>query len=390
MSGKVILGIRERPHFVGSLAAHLDGSTRPATAMDAAACRARRGREPVEALLPDGSAAVRAVLHQHRENRRRGRQPNEIVDLMLAGPPPWEQARDADGNLVGEAPWPAERVDAWRDAALAWGVRIFGPESTMLGGWLHADETSPHVHLAGVPIQDGRISWKALKTTFASDFLGRKSVHHRFIYSAMRQSYHEEVGRRFGLARGEVRVFDEAGQKAEPIDRAKAAEHRARVAEAAAKEADERTRVAEAAAATARAELEAGSRGRMSGRRRQAGRELIEAREAAERDRDQALDRARQADEAREAAELQAAKLRRHVAELDGHVAAIDARVAAVDARARDWADFDGLLSDFREKRKAGVFDAPAPAPAPRQAAKAPRPAAGSAPARRSGFGPGE
>ena len=238
MSGKVVVGIRERKHFASGLASHLNGATRPKGALDKERCLELRGRDPVTALLPDGSADVEAVLAAHRAKRRRGGQANEVIELMLAGPPPWEQERDEDGNLVGEPPWPEEKVNAWIDASLAWGLKIFGPESKLLGGWLHADEKSPHLHLAGVPILKGRISWKALKQRFTSEFLGRSVVHHRLIYSAMRDSYHEEVGKRFGLARGEVKVFDEKGQDAKPIDRAKADEHRERVAKAQANEAE--------------------------------------------------------------------------------------------------------------------------------------------------------
>ena len=297
MSGRIVLGIRERKRLASGLAAHLDGTTRPATAIDAERCRSQRGREPIEALLPDASAEVRALLQKHRENRRRGGQPNELIELLLAGPPPWEHERDEDGNLAGEPPWPPEKVDEWRDASLAWGEKIFGPESRLLGAWLHADEMSPHIHLAGVPIHEGRISWKALKLRFARDFLGREKVHHRSIYSAMRNSYHTEVGQRFGLARGEVKVFDERGQDAKPIDRAKTAEHRERVAKAEAKAAEERVRKLEIRHNELQDDIEAGTRG-VLGRRAKRGQQIKAETDKARRERDEIETRANAAIEA--------------------------------------------------------------------------------------------
>ena len=348
MSGKIVLGIRERRRFASGLAAHLDGTTRPDTAIDADTCRSQRGREPVETLLPDASAEVRALLQRHRENRRRGGQPNELIELILAGPPPWEHERDEDGNLAGEPPWPPEKVDAWRDASLAWGVQIFGPESKLLGAWLHADEKSPHLHLAGVPIHEGRISWKALKLRFARDFLGREKVHHRSIYSAMRDSYQEEVGKRFGLARGEVKIFDERGQDAKPIDRAKTAEHRERVAKAKAKEAEERVSQLRT---SAQAALDA--RGEAKAQREREEEALAAAKIRRERE-EKALAEAKAERERQDSAAAQAR------AEREGDEAAVHTLRREIEAGRRGWTGRRAAAGQalIREHNKAVVQQA--------------------------------
>ena len=342
MSGKAVVGIRERRRYAPALVSHLDGTTRPETALDEKSCRELRGRAPVEELLPDGKAHVNAILEAHRANRRRGRQPNELVEFMLAGPPPWEQARDKDGDLVGEPPWPREKVDRWAGASVAWAQGgVFGPEFAMLGAWLHGDEMSPHVHIGGVPILDGRISWKAVKERFTSKFLGRKRVHHRVVYSAMRDSYYEQVGQHFGLARGAVKVFDEKGQDAEPIDRQKAAIHAARVAKARAEAAQDACRIAAWKAVRQQwairrqaRELEEVSR-ELEGKR-----EEVEAAATAEA-------RAAAAEEAWKVAEREAANAEHKRASVEKAAAAVDER--AVECR-REVAELETRAKEREER----------------------------------------
>ena len=195
MAGKVVIGIRERRHHHRDLQAHLDGRARPKTALGAETCRDRRGREPVVMLAGDPDAA-QAALDAHRERLKTtpGRRPNEVIELMLAGPPPFEIERDKHGREVGVEPWPADRVDEWAECALAWLRVVIGPDAVLEGFWFHADEKSPHVHASVIPACDGRLSWKACLERFAQSYLGTGNVHHRRLYAALRDSYHESVG----------------------------------------------------------------------------------------------------------------------------------------------------------------------------------------------------
>ena len=235
MAGKVVIGIRERRHHHRDLQAHLDGRARPKTALGAETCRDRRGREPVVMLAGDPDAA-QAALDAHRERLKTtpGRRPNEVIELMLAGPPPFEIERDKHGREVGVEPWPADRVDEWAECALAWLRVVIGPDAVLEGFWFHADEKSPHVHASVIPACDGRLSWKACLERFAQSYLGTGNVHHRRLYAALRDSYHESVGVHFGLARGEVgrELEPEDRAKPTPIDRADAARHEERAARA--------------------------------------------------------------------------------------------------------------------------------------------------------------
>ena len=302
MAGKCVLGIRERATYAGELVAHLDGTTRPDTALDAKTCRERRGCEPVVRLSGEPEAA-RAALENHRANRRRGRQPNEVVDLVIAGPPPWEQEVDEKtGEFVGPAPWDREKVERFYKTAHHWACDLAGPESKVIGSWAHNDETSPHLQFQFVPMRDGRISWKAVAEAHVRERTGRTGrIHHRVRYSELRDSLAEAM-KPFGLDRGEVRIFDEGGQKAEPIDRGKAARHEEAVAKAERDRAVAERDRAEAAAAAAWAEQEK---------------------------------RAREARQEREAAK--------------------EAEVEAVDRRAKVEAELSAIEQDRTEARKAAV-----------------------------------
>ena len=337
MAGGIqVVRAETRDRVGGALAAHIRCETRPATAVPAVGKREN-------SILVDDVAGAAAYAASLARTGKRGKPAKPAREFLFAGLPPFGDPHE----------WPRELADAYFKACLAWVMACAGRHSRIALAVIHRDETAPHLHVLLVPVGERggepRLGWTSVRSAFCPG-AGRESERlHR-----MQDHFHAEVASKHGLTRGQP------GSQAEhtPIDRAKAAERRAELATRAQGE-------AEAAAATARAAVEAGSRGLLSRRRGAAGRELIAEREAAEEaraeaERDRALDQARQADEAREAAEQQAAQLRQHVAELDAHVAAIDARVEALDARARDWAEVEGLLSKFREQRKRG---APAPRP---------------------------
>ena len=83
----------------------------------------------------------------------------EVVDVLFAGPPPYEAA-DA---------WSDEKVNAWAQASVAW-LRARAPTAYIFGAYLHRDERSPHLHVLFVPItDDGRLSWNRIEKGFAAD-----------------------------------------------------------------------------------------------------------------------------------------------------------------------------------------------------------------------------
>jgi len=81
------------------------------------------------------------------------------------------------------------RVEAWRDASMAWLRETYG-ERNVVAAVLHRDELTPHIQALVVPIDDhGRLN--------ARGFIGGE----RGRLSELQDSYHEAVGR-LGLERG--------------------------------------------------------------------------------------------------------------------------------------------------------------------------------------------
>ena len=227
MARPVSLGIRERRHYRGTLFAHLNGTVRPWTALPPDIVRLVRGGEPIVWLGGHGQDALEASVEVHRRSLKgkRGRRPHEAIEVLGAGPPRFE--RDPKDPNPPD-PWPPEVVEAWAIDFAAWVYRVFQGECVIGGIWLHRDETSPHVHVIVMPRAEGRVSWKAVKLAYASKVLGRlpSKIHFKAAYRAIRDGYYEEVGKKYGLSRGRVRVEREEPQD-QIIDRDIAAEVRA-------------------------------------------------------------------------------------------------------------------------------------------------------------------
>ena len=140
----------------------------------------------------DEAGARQAVLKdrgRRAETHKGGRPPNECMMFVLAGPPPYGS----------DEQWSDERELAWAKASDAWARTVAGPESVVAVSCLHRDETSPHLHFSFVPLADGRISWKERQTKLHGAEL---PVQQR--YRRLQDSYHERVGRQYGLSRGVV------------------------------------------------------------------------------------------------------------------------------------------------------------------------------------------
>ena len=197
--GIAVLRIDTVRHMTVHLADHLKGINRPATAQPAPPLPVVdphvvvKGTPTVLGLshsfkcdVPGAGEAVRESRNSRkRRGQKGGRPPNEAVMILLAGPP-------AYGTL---AQWPDDMELKWAKASDAWARKVFG-DGPVFVSCLHRDEKSPHLHVTGVPLCDGRISWNARLAELLPGVAARDR------YRALQDSYHSEVGKRFGLARG--------------------------------------------------------------------------------------------------------------------------------------------------------------------------------------------
>ena len=214
------------------LAAHLRGdpAARPVEAIP------RADRPPLDlGGEPDRAAALLAAALAVKRPGRKGRR---AVDVIIAGPPPFESP-DA---------WPDETVNDWATDSAAWLRDLAGVPLHVAA--LHTDERSPHVHAALAPVvedPDGRprLSWKALQARMAERAVGRLVRDNRRQLSAIQDHYQAHVGARYGLERGKRLAPGERGPKYEPPDRLKGLRDRVRDAERREREADEERRRAD-------------------------------------------------------------------------------------------------------------------------------------------------
>ena len=204
-----------RAQLGGSLAKHIDGRSRPEEAAP------RDGLPAVEVLAEDWPGAKRA-LAEARAVRRPGVKPQPAVEVLFAGPPPFES----------DEAWPRDKVDAWAKATVDWLRDGIGPDAKIAVAALHNDEASPHVHVMLVPATrdvDGRhagklrVSWAHVERGLTDD---PEAVERRceglpprkrasLVMSSIQDGLHREVSARFGLERGEVG----SARKHQPIDR---------------------------------------------------------------------------------------------------------------------------------------------------------------------------
>ena len=196
------------------------------------------GAEPERARLLVGRAlADRAAAGTG------GRPPLQCIDGLISGPPPFESA---------EA-WPIDRLEDWSRDSITWLRSLLPPDTPLYTAHLHTDETSPHLHPSFPPaLADAKgvtaLSWKRMQSYMAESAAGQPIKNPVSQLRAMQDSYHREVGQRYGLERGKV------GAKIEyaPLDRTEGLRRRAAGAEARA--AEERERRTEAETRTVEAE----------------------------------------------------------------------------------------------------------------------------------------
>ena len=243
LAGVVVAGIQvlrfeSRSKLNKALLKHIQGVTRPPTARTFPSVVSVHPPVELGAIVPLAGAGVQAAREAIERTRPtgRGRRPNECLDVLLAGPPPY-----------GPEQWSDARELEWARESYAWLRDVVGTESVIVAAALHRDETSPHLHVLVVPIAGRRRSWKRVRDAAVKAIAsrsppapGRKSRGvHRDAYRALQDDYQARVGVRFNLARGEVGSEATHAQ----IDRAKATEARAALAEARAADAEHDARV---------------------------------------------------------------------------------------------------------------------------------------------------
>lgn len=250
--------------------------------------RKSRGLSRIELQLLTADRAMREELAKPR----RGKAPCRAVELLLAGPPPWDSL-DA---------WPLERVLEWARASVEF-VRSALPDATIAAASLHLDEHSPHMHVTLAPIvrerdQHGELTGKvklgsrAVRAALAAHAPKRDARlkhSYRDELSRAAAAYAHEVGAKYSLEAGQVA----STAKHVPVDPIEGARRRAeQYREAAAQaSADLRTISAEATelrreSARRRGEREVAQRETAIAKTKlkRVRNELGEAREARERD----------------------------------------------------------------------------------------------------------
>ena len=185
------------------LAAHVrgDDDARPPEALPRSGLGDRRA-----VLLVDNRRAAEAVVRKARSVKRRGRPGSRYIDVLIAGPP----------GVESPDRWDYGKVRQWSGASVNWLQDMCGRDAVIHTAALHLDEKSPHVHALVVPAvrdDDGnlRLSWNTIRKQGAERSAGspmrgsglpRRATHGPEM-SAWQDSYHNQVGRHFGLGRGE-------------------------------------------------------------------------------------------------------------------------------------------------------------------------------------------
>ena len=299
-----VLRFENRPTLDSALEAHNrgDADARP----DEAAGRAMYdGRAAID--LGSEPEQARLLIAQALMIRRRGRKGDHITEFMIAGPPPFES----------EDAWPVERLDAFARDSTQW-LRDILPDGVPLHTVsMHVDERSPHIQgcLPNITFDDAertrpRVSWDRTLSSMTATAVKRlieageptsTNYTDRQRLSIIQDSFQAEVGRRYGLDRGEI------GSKRphEPPDRERGLSERLSDTDRINRATAERA-AAEAAARSAAEERADETAAQLADEQRRAA-ALAEAKAAAEERAEKAETRASEQAKLRAAADSQAA-----------------------------------------------------------------------------------
>ena len=126
VAGIQFVRVEKRHQLPAALLAHIDGRTRPPEARD----RPELKLKPAVVLV-DNVENARKALAAAKAIKGRGRPGTiECVELLFAGPPPFESP-DA---------WPQDRVDEWLQANIEWVRKCAGPKAVIAAAYSHTDE----------------------------------------------------------------------------------------------------------------------------------------------------------------------------------------------------------------------------------------------------------
>ena len=160
----------------------------------------RKRKAPAVSRIERTLMAADRVMREELAKPRRGKAPCRAVELLLAGPPPWDSP-DA---------WPLSRVLEWARASVAF-VRVALPDAPIAAASLHLDEHSPHLHVTLAPIvREGgktKLGSRAVRAALAAHApsrSGRLKGSHRDELSRAAAAYAHHVGQHYGLVAGRV------------------------------------------------------------------------------------------------------------------------------------------------------------------------------------------
>ena len=198
----------------GGIRAHSLGHSRPETA------KARAG-VPAVVVLQESASPEKAIQDAlEARPSKRGPKPKSTTGWVLGGLDSWA-AQAAAGRRPAET---AREAREWAADALAWWKRRF-PRSVVLAAALHLDEALPHMHVVAVMRDSrGRVGMKAAQPEAAGRAgytPGGKIVRYALreaakMMTAIHDSYHEEVGLKYGMERGENRGRGRRGEPRRP------------------------------------------------------------------------------------------------------------------------------------------------------------------------------
>ena len=200
----------------GGLGKHIDGETRPESAapreldeggekvaLEPVVLLDEEGEQIDQAAAKERVGAAQAYMQKCRRKKTRGRQPMGAATWVFAGPPRY------DGEK--ESPWSSERVRAWAKDCVKWLVDRAGPGSRLAHCALHQDEGAPHLHATLIVADEqGRLGWNRVRNRFTVE--GKTG---KLLMSGLQDNFHEAVGQKHRLERGEVG----SGREHAPVDR---------------------------------------------------------------------------------------------------------------------------------------------------------------------------
>ena len=166
--------------------------------------RKRPGLAHAVELWQDRGRGLRILGMSERAPKRRGKPPDPGVEILIAGPPPYNSASE----------WTQERVLAYGRDAVAWVRERLGDDPETAAGVLveahaHQDETSPHFHFTIIAATEARPrpSKGAVEMALArapEPFSEYRHLDHRRLIREIQNQFQEDVAGGHGLTRGEI------------------------------------------------------------------------------------------------------------------------------------------------------------------------------------------